>query len=351
MENSAGLHVEEKVKKRSSRKLLNIIKYAFFLLGGIGIFFWVYRGQSPTEIWTGLRRFDYGWIILSFFLALLSHFFRALRWRMLIQPLGFNPRISNTFLAILIMYLANYALPRLGEVTRCGILKKYEKVPFTAQLGTVVVERAVDFVVLLILLLVVLLMEWTRISTFLMSQQLDSSSMIVRTFTSGLIYWMFALMIIFILMIWLFRNALLRFTLFRKLAAWFKKFVEGIKSIKRLKYPLWFIVLTLLIYSLYFGMTYTVCKAFEPTHSLGFAVALSVLTLGSVGMVIPVQGGIGTYHFFTVETLVLFGVGRADSQLLAFVLHGSMSLFLIMVGAIALIILPWINNKTRSKTF
>lgn len=329
------------------KKLLNLLQYAIFFLGGIGIFIWVYRGQSPDQIWKGLARFDYFWIIISFLLALMSHFFRALRWRMMIKTMGYNPKVSNTFLAILIMYLANFALPRLGEVTRCGVLKRYEKVPFTPQLGTVVAERAVDFIVLVVLVVWVFIAEWTRISGFMMSQQLDQESFVIKVFTSGLIFWIIGGGLLVVLLIVLFRKPLSKLNIAKKLVDLFKQFVTGLKSVLKVRSPLLFILLTILIYASYFGMTFVVFVGFEPTSSLGWLPALTVLTLGSVGMVLPVQGGIGTYHFFAVETLLLYGVLRDDGQLFALVLHGSMSLFLILIGAIALILLPILNrNRT-----
>jgi hypothetical protein len=125
-----------------------------------------------------------------------------------------------------------------------------------------------------------------------------------------------------------------------------KKFIDGIRSLFRLKNPLMFIVLTLGIYTCYYLMTWFVMLAFVPTSSLSPMVALAVLAMGSVGMVLPVQGGIGTYHFFAVETLVLFGTGRPDAQLLVFVLYGSTTFFIILVGAVALALLPWVNRKS-----
>lgn len=332
-------------KTNRRKKLLNVLQYFVFFVGGIGIFIWVYRGQSPGEILDGLTRFDYGWIALSFVLALLSHFFRAVRWRMLIQPMGYNPRIINTYLAILIMYLANFALPRLGEVTRCGILKRYEKVPFTGQLGTVVVERAVDFVVLLLLILWVFLAEWGRISGFVMGQELDHSSWMIRIFSSGLVFWLAGGGALMLLLIYLFRKSIFRIKGMQKLVELIRQFTAGLKSIRNLKSPLLFIILTLAIYAAYWGMTYSVFKGFMPTSDLGPMAGLTLLTLGSVGMVLPVQGGIGTYHFFAVETLVLYGIVRTDGQLFALVLHGSMSLFLILIGVLALLVLPLVNRR------
>ncbi len=327
----------------------SFLKYFIFFAGGIAIFLWVYRGQNPDEILHGLSRFDYGWIAASFVLALLSHFMRALRWRMMLQSIGHNPKLSNTFLSVLVMYLANYALPRMGEVTRCGILKKYDRIPFTNQLGTVVAERAVDFIMLLILLLIVAAIEWGRFIGFAQSQSLDESSFMVRLFTSGAIWYFLLAGLLALAVIILFRNRLLQIGLLKKMADLGAKFMTGLKSVMKLKNPGLFIFYTLAIYFLYFGMTYSVMLGFEPTRDLGLLAGLALVTLGSVGMVVPVQGGIGSYHFFSIETLLLYGVLRDDAVLLALVLHGSMSLFLIFIGVVALLLLPWLNRRTPLK--
>ena len=324
---------------------MEVIKYAAFLFIGVGLFIWVYRGQDPGQIWDGLSKFDYRWILLSFLLAFISHFIRSLRWQMLITPLGYHPKRINTFFAILVMYMANFALPRLGEVTRCGILKRYDKVPFTSQLGTVVIERTVDFILLLGIVLFVFAVEWGRVSGLLTSQQLDSDSLVIRLLSTKMIFLAMGTLLVMVLIIWIFWSKIQQIPLVKKLMDWLIKFSDGLRSIGKLQRPFLFLLYSLLIYALYFGMTYCVLLGFEVTHAIGPMAALSVLALGSIGMVIPVQGGIGTYHFFAVETLLLYGIEKSDGQLLALVLHGSMSLFLILIGIIALILLPLVNKK------
>jgi len=327
---------------------LNALQYLVFFAGGIGIFLWVYRGQDPKGIINGLASFDYKWILISFLLALISHYIRAMRWRMMIHSIGYNPSRINTFFAVLIMYLANYALPRMGEVTRCGILKKYEKVPFTNQLGTVVAERTVDFLFLLLLLVVVAMIEWSKFLGFASEQTLDQNSWMVKIFTSGLIWVALGLGVTVLILFFVFRKQLLKNPFVSKMAGFANKFVDGLRSVLKLKNPWLFLVYTFAIYALYFGMTYSVMLAFGPTKDLGVMAGLAVLTLGSVGMVVPVQGGIGSYHFFSIETLLLYGVMREDATILAFVLHGSMSLFLIVIGVFALALLPWVNRSVKS---
>ncbi|HBB92718.1 MAG: hypothetical protein A2X22_04405 [Bacteroidetes bacterium GWF2_49_14] len=327
--------------------ILNILKYLLFLSVGIGLFLWVYRDQDMNSLWAGLSEFHYGWIIASLGIALLSHFLRALRWRMLLDSIGYKPGVLNVFLSILVMYLANFAAPRMGEVTRCGILTRYEKIPFTAQLGTVVIERMVDVVILLLIIICVLLFDWNVLTDYLSDKMSVRDSGKYSFLTS---WWFLSVAGLFVflgILAVVFRRTLLKASITRKIVSYFEKFVEGLKSILHLKKPLIFILLTIGIYACYFMMTWFVMIAFTPTMHLSPFVALAVLAMGSVGMVIPSLGGIGTYHSFVVATLKLYGTSAYNSTLLAFVLHGSTSVFLIFIGAIALIILPVVNPSRK----
>jgi len=329
---------------RTRKILLNILKYLFFFGAGLLLFLWVYRDQDPAQILNGLSQFKPGWIIATFGAVILAHLFRAMRWRMLIEPMGTKPGLLNTFLSILVMYLANYALPRLGEVSRCGILNKYERIPFSSLLGTVVVERVADVLFLSLVMMGVLVADWNMLAGFFRPElsgferkQLDIPGLALIAILAGLV-------LVVILLLWLNRKKLMELPLFKKIWGFGAKFVEGLRSVMQLKKPWLFILLTIGIYGCYFLMTWFIVMAFEPTSGLSPMVSLAVLVMGSVGMVLPVQGGIGTYHFFALETLVMYGVSRPDGQLLTFVLYGATTLFVVVIGVIALGLLPIVNR-------
>ncbi|MFH0761684.1 MAG: lysylphosphatidylglycerol synthase transmembrane domain-containing protein [Bacteroidota bacterium] len=330
----------------SKKKIvLDILKYALFFGAGLGIFIWVYSGQNPDKIWAGLKDFNYWWIAASLGISMFSHLFRAMRWKMLIESIGYKPRLSNTFLSILVMYLANYALPRLGEVTRCGILKKYEQIPFTEQLGTVLMERVVDVIVLIVMLIVVFLADWDTLVGFLMP---GSGNIEYKDISFLGSWWFLGLIGLFLLIcvaVWLFRKRLARIRGIKKLTSFAGKFVEGLKSVLHLKNPWLFILLTLGIYGSYYLMTWFVMLGFRPTQGLSPFIALAVLAMGSVGMVLPVQAGMGTYHFFVTQTLMLYAIVESEGAVLALVLHGSTTIFVIIIGVIALVLLPLINRE------
>ncbi len=327
--------------------LFDILKYLVFLGAGLALFVWVYKGQKLDNIWEGFARFNYWWIIASFIAFIMSHLFRAIRWRMLIHSIGYKPKLGNVFLSILVMYLANLAITRTGEVTRCGILRKYEGVPFTSQLGTVLVERIVDVIFLVLLLVAVLLLDWDTLSSFLYPGEAVENKKFAFLH-SPLFLGLVGGAILAAVFTLIFRKQIMKNALVQKLLSYVGKFTEGLKSVLNLRQPMLFVILTFAIYGSYYLSTIFVLQAFAPTAFLSPIVALAVLTFGSVGMVLPVPGGFGPFDYFAINTLVLYNVSLPDSQLVTLVMHGSTTLFIIAVGAMALAILP-VVNRGRSK--
>lgn len=324
--------------------LLDILKYVIFFGIGMLLFFWVYKGQNVKQIWGRLSEFDYTWIGFSFIAFLGSILFRALRWNMLIGSIGYKPRIINTFLSVLVMYLANTAVTRMGEVARCGILKKYEKVPFTAQLGTVMIERVVDVLFLAVLLALVFFFNWDILSTLLIPDP-NAAPGKFAILQSPLFWILIGLMVVAALSVFLLRKKLMRIPIVIKLLSYVEKFVDGLKSVLKLRQPVLFIIYTVALYGCYFLNTLFILKAFGPTAALSPMVSVSVLAMGSVGMVVPVPSGFGPYDWFALHTLMLYGVMQPEGQLVTLVLHLSTILFIIVCGAIALGLLPVINKK------
>lgn len=326
---------------------LDALKYVFFFGVGIALFIWVYQGQDVSGIWKGLSRFNYGWIGASLIAFLMSHLFRAMRWRMLIESIGYKPGLLNTFLSILVMYLANSAITRMGEVTRCGILKKYEGVPFTSQLGTVLVERIVDVIFLLVLLFVVLVLNWDVLSS-LVNPDPSIVTNKIGFIKSPLFIGAFGLFIVACGVIFKFRKRLAEVTIVRKLLSYGEKFSVGLKSVFRLRQPISFVLLTSAIYGCYFLSTFFVFRAFGPTSLLSPVVALAVLALASLGMILPIPNGIGPFDWIALNTLLLYNIPKADGQLVTLVLHGSTTLFIVVCGALALGLLPILNKSIKS---
>jgi len=321
------------------------IKIAFFFFIGILLIWWSLH-QIPPQEWDkftiALQNSKF-WVIIPVGLILgLSHLVRALRWRLIMEPLGYKPSIINTFLAVLIGYLANLAVPRLGEVLKCTLLSKYEKVPAEKIVGTIVAERAFDVISLGLIFLLALTLQfsvveagWNQFTSYGKAAGDDSSS-------HQTIYIILVVILIAVIAaLWFFRskmqNAIL---IIKKIIAgvW-----EGVISATKLKKHNLFFFYSFAIWFLYLLATYVGLYATEGTES-SFQTAISCLAFASIGMIIT-PGGIGAYAYFMAKVLELNGIdytlGLANGTLQWF----SQFIIILILGGIALIILPLFNKK------
>jgi uncharacterized protein (TIRG00374 family) len=301
----------------------------------------VYKDQDVNRIKSILtNEVNYWWIVVSLFLGLLSHVSRSIRWNLMIEPLGKKPRLMNTFLAVMVGYLMNLALPRMGEISRCGVLARYEKISFTKLVGTVVVERLVDMLTLLILLLIVVLTQFGQVLEFLRNNP-EVNEKLQKVIYSPIL--LFGLLILFAIA-WFARHWILQSKFLKKVKELISKFIEGLQSIREMKNKGSFIFHSAFIWLMYYLMFYVVFFSFSFTSHIGPLAGLAVFVLGSFGMVAPVQGGIGAWHFMIIEGLALYGVERTDGKIYALLAHGTTTLMLIVLGLIGLIALPLVNE-------
>lgn len=325
---------------------LKTLKFLAFFLLGIFIFWMVYKDQDINRIKNVLsNEVNYFWIILSIFLGLFSHISRTIRWNLMIEPLDHKPRMLNTFLSVLIGYLMNLVLPRMGEISRCGVLSRYEKIPFTKLIGTVVLERIIDMLVLLLLLLIVVITQFGKVVEFLNNNP-EVQEKLGKILHSPILI---IAVLGFIVLIWLARHKIRASGIALKLVVFLNQFIEGFKSISSIKNKGAFIFHSLLIWVLYYLMLYCVFFSFHFTSHLSPLAGLTIFVLGSFGMVAPVQGGIGAWHFMVIEGLTLYGIDKADGKIFALVAHGTTTIMLIVFGVIALLVLPFVNERNLRK--
>jgi uncharacterized protein (TIRG00374 family) len=322
--------------------IINVIKFfAFFALGAF-IFWLIYKDQDIDRIKSVLKNdVNYFWVAVSLFIGLISHISRTIRWGLMIEPIGHKPRFINTFLAVMVGYLMNMAIPRMGEISRCGVLSRYEKISFTKLIGTVVAERLVDMISLLVLLGIVIISQFGEMLNFLhRNPEIQEKLNIVLKSP----YLIVGLLLV-IIMFYIFRKAFKHTIIFRKLMEILKNFKEGFISIRSIKRKAWFYFHSVFIWAMYYLMLYSVFFAFDFTSNLGPIAGLTTFVLASFGMVAPVQGGIGAWHFMAIEALVLYGVARENGIIFAFVAHTSMTSMIIIIGIISLLVLPFINGR------
>ena len=290
----------------------------------------------------------YSWMLISLVCLGISLFFRALRWNILIESLGYKTRVSTTYESVLIAYFANTVFPRLGEVTRCGTLTKKENIPFDKSFGTVVSERIIDLVILLAMALLVILFQWNLLGSLITSWLNPLIETITNNVVLGAIIIVVAVTFVVAILFIIKRNKerLSQNKLYRKIASVWDGFVDGMKSIYTMEKKGLFIVYTLLIWGFYVVMTWLPFYMLPETSHLGLTEAVTLLGLATLGVVAPVPGGMGVYHFIGILLLNGF-YGISESVAVSFVTinHTSQMIFYLVTGVIAYVIMFFIDRR------
>ncbi len=298
---------------------------------------------ESCSLWSKLQAdflsVDPFWLIMVLVAFMVSNLSRAHRWQMLMKGIGMRVSFGNSFWTIMIGYMANLSVPRIGEVLRGALLAKYEKQPVEKVLGTIVMDRAVDVVSLLIALVLAFTLQFNVIFGFLKENFSDSR-------LSGDLIWQLGIVAIAgMALLWFIRKWIMRSGLYQSIEKFLLGFYEGIKSIKTVENMPLFILHSIIIWMAYYSMMWFCFNAFGPTEHLSGLAALMVFVFGGLGIVFPSPGGMGTYHAMVMAALALYGVAGNDSFSFANILYFSVQLFCnISFGLLALLILPMINR-------
>ncbi|MFN8335240.1 MAG: lysylphosphatidylglycerol synthase transmembrane domain-containing protein [Cyclobacteriaceae bacterium] len=284
---------------------------------------------------------DKGWLLAMAGIFMLGQAIRAERWRMLMEPTGYKPTFYHSFLAMLIGYLVNLVIPRGGEVSRCYYLYKLNKSPVEISFGTVVIERIIDLLCLVILVALSFAVESEKLFAFISTLPIQANGL------SGKLL-IVAVVLIFLLVAGFFvswyakRNQKLGDFLQR---TWLG-FKQGLAAIFKLERKFLFIGYSVAIWTLYFLMSYCVVMAFKETSVLGITAVLSLFAIGAIAMAAPLPGGAGSYHTLVPAGLVfLYAIPQSDAVAFTFVFHAWQTLIMIVSGAIALVVTSWIVKK------
>ncbi len=332
-----------------NKKVISALKIIFFL--SIGIFFiWIFlRKLTPDQkhdIWDSFIHADFRWLLLALIIGFFSHLVRAMRWRMLLQPIGYQPKLTNTFLAVMIGYFANMALPRLGEVTRCGVLNKYERIPMNKSIGTVIVERSIDMVVFIVLFFLNFIIFFDKLEYYVNEKVFTPLSEKFASTGETSFYLAFLLVPFAILLIlfFIFKKKIKNLRFYQKVKDLLTGFWHGLWSVSKIKKPFTFVFQSFLIWILYFLMIYVCIFSLPETSHLGVGAGLSMLIFGSIGIMI-VQGGIGIYPAIIAETLAIYGIQATTGYTLGWLTWTAQTLLIVLVGIVSMIILPILNKK------
>ncbi len=324
-------------------RLLRTGKYLLFFLIGVGLLYLAFRGADITKMWKVLKDAQYSWVILTMGLGFLTFVSRGYRWLILLETMGYRSKASSSINAVTIGYLVNLALPRLGEFTRCTALNRVERIPIGKLFGTILVERAIDMMILFFLLILTL---FTNIDTFggffydVFGTKIQRTSNVI-----GYAFLFFALGGLAFYFIHCFRRKLMRNKFFFKLFSLYRSIGHGFRTIFSMQQKGRFFLHTLFIWSMYFLMTYLCFFSFDATKAFGPDKGLFVMTAGGMGMAAPTQGGIGAYHWMVKEALKVIGVENEMGLAFATVVHSSQVLMILLTGGIA--VLLWYKEVSR----
>ena len=327
-------------RKKIIKKVLQVI---FPLLLGAFILIWVYRDfnfQRVGEVLTG--GMDYGWIAVSLVFGVFANLFRGWRWKLALEPLGEYPRPSHCVYAIFISYASNLVIPRVGEVTRCGVLSKYDGVSFSKSLGTVVSERMIDTLCVGLITGLVLLSQMPVFATFF-AETGTNVGRYAEVLTSGHFYLIIlCALAILVLGFFLIRNI----ALFAKLKGILQNVWQGVVALKDIKHIPLYIIYTVGIWVCYFLEFYLAFYAFGFSAHLGVSAGLVMFVVGTLAVIVPTPNGAGPWHFAVMTMMMLYGVGKEDAGIFALLVHGIQTFLLILLGIYGLSALPF-TNKTK----
>ena len=328
------------------KNLQSIAKVMLPLILGGSILYWMYRGfdfQSIRHVM--LHEMNWAWMLLSFPFGILAQALRGWRWRQTLEPLGEELRSSVAVNSVFLSYAASLVVPRIGEFTRCGVLKRWDGISFPKALGTVVTERAIDSLLVLVVTVVTLLLEMSIFGTFFQKTGTSIDSILQRFSLTGYLVTTICAVAVIILL----HLLLKRLSIYNKVKATVSGIWQGIISLKDVKNLPLFLLFTSGIWTCYFLHYYLTFFCFDFTAGLGLGCALVTFVVGSIAVIVPTPNGAGPWHFAVKTMLILYGV--ADHQALYFVLivHTVQTLLVVALGIYAWIALNFtrrINPKT-----
>ncbi len=324
-------------------KILSFLKVALPLAFGVFLIWFVFKDletEERDELISAFKEANYLWILLSMCLGVLSHLSRAERWKYTIRPLGKTPRFWNSFFTVMIGYVANYALPRLGEVTRPGLLARYEKLSFNKLFGTIVAERVADLIILAVIMAGIVIMELDVLKDSLYSLIEEGSG----KFSPKKIMILASVAIVVFAAFFFFMLSKSSNPFFMKIREFLRGIYEGVLSILKMKDKIPFILHTLFIWIMYIGMFYLCFFSLEETSSVSFSAVLAAFVMGSLSIVF-VQGGLGVFPIAIMESLMLYGVSKTGALALGWILWSSQTLMIIILGVASIPLLRWYNRN------
>lgn len=327
------------------KRILSFAQYIIFLGGGIFLVWWQLKSMSTAEkaeFYTSFSNTNYWLLIPVVIMSLLSHLSRSMRWKLMMEPLDYNPSLKNVFAVTMVGYLANSAIPRLGEVLKCSMLARYEKLKIDKLFGTILIERTFDLGCYILFIGLTVLIQIGLIGDYV------AEKLSLITQSKGFPVWAKLLLVLFLFVgfIYLVRYISKKFPenkFLLKVNSFIRGVIDGFKTILKLKKRKQFIAHTIFIWSMYTLQIYIGFSAMAGTSHLDLKAAFSVLSLASLAMIVT-PGGIGSFPIFVMETLLIYSVASPVGKAFGWLIWGANTAIVVVAGLAALLLLPYFNK-------
>lgn len=331
------------------KKISQLLQYVIFLGGGIFLVWWQLKSmnlEEKNEFYNAIKNANF-WILIPIsIMSIMSHISRSMRWKLLMEPLDFHPKLRNVFMVTMVGYLANAAIPRLGELLKCTFLARYEKLKLDKLVGTIILERSFDLVCYAIFIAFTILIQIKIIGSFA-TEKLDRLFQGNPTLTFlklGLVIG--AIILFWIVMRWIIKKNPQN-KLINKINLMIKGVFEGLSTIKHMKKKGAFLMHTIFIWCMYLGQIYLGFWGLDSTASLGIGAACSVLSLATLSMIVT-PGGIGSFPIFVMQTLMIYGLTSAQGKAFGWLMWSASTGLIVLIGFVSLLLLPVLNKKEKN---
>ena len=323
------------------KQVLNIFKILLPFVFSIGILWWMYRELDWKSVLTMLQATHWGWMFISLLFGIVPLVLRALRWKIALQPLQERPSTRICVDAIFVSYAASLIIPRVGEITRCGTLKNYAGTSFSKALGTVVAERMVDALLMLLIAVLALCLQLPQFLSFLQSTGTNVHDILARFTSTG--YLVTAICIIVGIGFAIFLLAKVPF--FQRGKDKMRSFFDGVSSLRHLRQLPLYLLYSIGIWVGYFLHFYLAFFAYQSTSHIDIMAGLLIFSAGTFAVLVPTPNGAGPWHFAVKTMLVLYGVAQAPAVLFALVVHTIQTALVVLMGAVG-----WADLFSMKKT-
>lgn len=311
------------------KRLRKIIKIVVPLILAAGILWWMYRGIRWEELKDALsNQMSWTWMLLSMPFGILAQVLRAMRWRQALAPVGERPRLSTCTHAIFLSYASSLVVPRVGEVLRCGVLRRYEGTNFSCCVGTVVTERVIDTLFILVLSFLTFLTQIPVFLTFFQRTGMSLGSVLSTFSLTGYLVTALCGLLALLCILLLAR----RFRFFSHTKSVLSDLSNGLLSVRQVEQPFLFVLYSVGIWVSYFLHFYLTFFCFDFTEGLGPLAALVAFVVGTFAVLVPTPNGAGSWHFAVKTILVLYGVEQTASALFVLIVHALQTLLVALLG-------------------